>query len=105
MIGKTPIETILGTWRTRGPRRLAEPAPGLPRESQEKASVQSFSRTNVPVTRRLEQATDYLCPNVLLHQENCPVCSNLRTKEKMIYIVAGVIISFIILFGLKIIKH
>ncbi|CCV02392.1 hypothetical protein IIV31_020L [Armadillidium vulgare iridescent virus] len=98
MIGKTPIETILGTWRTRGP-----PAPGLPRESQEKAPV-PLSRTNV-LTRRLEQTTDYLCPNVLLHQESCPVCSNLRTKEKMIYIVAGVIISFIILFGLKIIKH
>jgi hypothetical protein len=84
MIGKTPIETILGTWRTSG-----SPAPGVP--------------FNVPVTRRIEQA--YLCPNVLLHQENCPVCSNLRTKEKMIYIVAGVIISVIILLGLKIIKH
>lgn len=37
-----------------------------------------------------------VCPQILLHQETCPVCSNLRAKERLITIIIGLVLGAII---------
>lgn len=36
------------------------------------------------------------CPQILLHQETCPVCSNLKTKERLLTIIIGLVLGAII---------
>jgi hypothetical protein len=48
----------------------------------------------------LNPPSNLTCPNVASHLIDCPVCSNLHTKEKLLYIFLGAIIV-IIFFVIK----
>jgi hypothetical protein len=91
--GKTPIENI------------------LPSMMRRRGVSQNVVRTNASVSNTFDDASyndktpiyrqdDLKCPDVSSHLSDCPVCSNLHTKEKLLYIFLGAIIV-IIFFMIK----
>ncbi|QMS79480.1 hypothetical protein IIV6-T1_456 [Invertebrate iridescent virus 6] len=81
MPGKTPIEKIVSL--SAKPFKVSR---GSPRDDKERSYKNTF-RTPIP----------YNCPDVSTHLSDCPVCSNLYGKEKLLYIFLGAMIVIIFL--------
>lgn len=77
MPGKTPIEKIISF--------STKPEKTLTPKSYE--SMKNTFRTPIP----------YNCPDVSTHLSDCPVCSNLYGKEKLLYIFLGAMIVIVFL--------
>lgn len=97
--GKTPIENILPGMRRRGVSQnvTTDPFPPSFRETQNAVSNMGFPDNTYRTPYRQE---DLKCTDVSSHLSDCPVCSNLHTKEKLLYIFLGAILV-IIFFMIK----
>lgn len=84
MPGKTPIEKIVSLSASQGskatPRFFWDEKP---------RSYESKNTFRTPIS--------YNCPDVSTHLSDCPVCSNLYGKEKLLYIFLGAMIVIIFL--------
>lgn len=109
MPGKTPIEKIIPlsasrrslretltpeikTSRVFLPSSRANWGLRVSREGNDRPSLEENNRNNIKLN-------PYNCPDVSTHLSECPVCSNLYGKEKLLYIFLGamiVIIFFVI---------
>jgi hypothetical protein len=106
--GKTPIENILPSMMRR--RGVSQNVRQMEDVVRTNASVSNtFANTFANTfddasyndkTRQIYRQDDLKCPDVSSHLSDCPVCSNLHTKEKLLYIFLGAIIV-IIFFMIK----
>jgi hypothetical protein len=90
--GKTPIENILPSMM----RRRAQNVVPTNASVSNTAFANASYNDKTPIYRQ----DDLKCPDVSSHLSDCPVCSNLHTKEKLLYIFLGAIIV-IIFFMIK----
>jgi hypothetical protein len=91
--GKTPIEKIFPALND---QRSATPVMSRP-----------FLTNNIAndiMRRRVMGSDEFRCTDVAGHLSDCPVCSNLHGKEKLLYIFLGAMIIIIFLMIRKTLK-